>query len=235
MVSVKNLTVNLNDQNILNNVSCTLEKGRITAFIGKSGAGKTTLLKTMVDIMPINSGAIEVAGEKLSDLNFKKKSETIGYVFQDFNLFVNMTVLQNCIDPLLVHGVSYDDAYTCAVEQLQALEMVDHLSKYPVQLSGGQQQRVALARSLCLRPQIILFDEPTASLDPINTHNLIKILHELKAQGMTIGLSSQDMDFIKKVFDRVYYMKAGKIIEFCDKTELNNTSCLEIQNFIKTS
>jgi polar amino acid transport system ATP-binding protein len=203
MVIVKNLVVKLQNQEILKAVSCELVPGRITAFIGKSGAGKTTLLKTMAGLVPITSGEII-------------KTERVGYVFQDFNLFPHLTVLQNCVDPLLVHGVDQAKALVLAQEILTQLEMQSFMQQYPSQLSGGQQQRVAIARALCLKPQILLLDEPTASLDPVNTDILVDILKKLAAQGLTIALSSQDMSFVRKIFDDVYYMQAGEILERCD-------------------
>lgn len=203
MVSVKNLVVKLQNQEILKAVSCELLPGRITTFIGKSGAGKTTLLKAMAGLVPIASGEII-------------KLERVGYVFQDFNLFPHLTVLQNCVDPLIVHGVDRAKAQLLAQEVLAQLEMQAFMQQYPSQLSGGQQQRVAIARALCLKPQILLLDEPTASLDPVNTDILVKILKKLAGQGLTVALSSQDMSFVRKIFDDVYYMQAGVIWERCD-------------------
>ncbi|MFA6066368.1 MAG: ATP-binding cassette domain-containing protein [Candidatus Babeliaceae bacterium] len=225
MVIVNNLTVQVKKNTLLNNVSCTLVPGRITSFIGKSGAGKTTLLKSLVGLMPITQGQIIINDKQLSGLTHRQRSEEIGYVFQDFNLFPHMTVIENCIDPLLVHdmplhqivhGTYYFQARQQALFILQRLEMQDFVDKYPSELSGGQQQRVAIARALCLNPRILLLDEPTASLDPFNTDILVAILLSLAKNGLTIGLSSQDMGFVRKVFDRVYYLESGRIIEFCD-------------------
>lgn len=203
MVVVKNLVVKLNQQEILKSVSCELLKGRITTFVGRSGAGKTTLLKAITGLAPIISGEIIKFGR-------------VGYVFQDFNLFPHFTVLQNCIDPLIVHGVNPIDAQVRAQDILNQLEMSAFLGQYPAQLSGGQKQRVAIARALCLQPQILLLDEPTASLDPVNTDILVNILKKLAAQGLTVGLSSQDMSFVCKIFDQVYFMQSGEILESCD-------------------
>ncbi len=232
MVLVKDLTICFEGKVIVNKVSCELKTGRITTFIGESGAGKTTLLKALIDLVPVQEGSVVIDGKQLSSVDAKKKSEMIGYVFQDFNLFENCTVLQNCLDPLLVRKVPYDDAYKCALNQLTLLKMNDYIDQYPQQLSGGQKQRVAIARSLCLHPKVLLFDEPTASLDPENTENFIAILKNLVAQGMTIGLSSHDMMFVKKVFDCVYYIKKGSIVEFCDVTQ-PDTSCEIIKKCIQ--
>ena len=231
MVNVKNLTVSINNQTILNDVSCSLLPGRITCFIGKSGAGKTTLLKALVDLVYITEGEIVINNTQLNSLSYSKRSEEIGYVFQDFNLFSNLTVLQNCMDPLRVHGLNVNDAKKRALDTLEQLGMNDYRDKYPSELSGGQQQRVAIARSLCLNPRVLLLDEPTASLDPINTAQLVTILRALRANKLIIGISSQDMNFVKKIFDRVYYIEQGKIVELCDGIEYVN-QCKAIQQFI---
>lgn len=216
MVTVTNLIVKLGSEIILKSISCVLLPGRITTFIGKSGAGKTTLLKAFVGLAPITKGSITVNEKQIASLSSKQRSEEIGYVFQDFNLFAHLTVLENCIDPLIVHGMAHEQAEQRALEILQQLEMANHRDKYPAQLSGGQQQRVAIARALCLNPRVLLLDEPTASLDPANTDILVSILKKLASQGLTIGLSSQDMSFVRKIFDYVYYVQSGEIAESCD-------------------
>lgn len=216
MVTVDTLVVTLQNQMVLKSVSYTLLPGRITTFIGKSGAGKTTVLKSLIGLIPIDKGSIIINGKQLNVLSPKQRSEEIGYVFQDFNLFSHLSVLENCIDPLLVHGMSHTQAEQRARDALQQLEMQDFINKYPSQLSGGQQQRVAIARALCLNPRVLLLDEPTASLDPFNTDLLVTILKKLAAQELTIGLSSQDMSFVRKLFDRIYYLDSGNIVESCD-------------------
>ncbi|MBV8661142.1 MAG: amino acid ABC transporter ATP-binding protein [Candidatus Dependentiae bacterium] len=219
MVIIDNITVQLQNKIILNNVSCKLSIGHITSFIGLSGAGKTTLLKSIVGLTKISDGSIMIADQELLQLSPLQRAQNVGYVFQNFNLFSHFTVLQNCIDPLLIVGMNYHDASTRARDILDQLQMLDFVDVYPSQLSGGQQQRVAIARSLCLQPKILLLDEPTASLDPINTDILVQILKKLAANGLTIGVSSQDMSFVSKIFDKVYFMQAGKIVEFCDSIE----------------
>lgn len=223
MVIVKNLLITIQEKIIVKNLSCMLPVGRITAFIGKSGAGKTTLLKAIAGLMRIEQGIIQ---------GLEKKD--VGFVFQDFNLFLNLTVLRNCIDPQLVAGIDYQTAQQRAQKVLKELGMLAFKDNYPVELSGGQQQRVAIARALCLQPKILLLDEPTASLDPENTTILIEILQTLKNQGLIIAVSSQDMDFIRKIFDRVYYMQEGEIIELCEQKELLE-ECTLIKRFINIS
>jgi polar amino acid transport system ATP-binding protein len=220
MVTIDNLTIQLQNKMILSNISCTLSVGHITAFIGLSGAGKTTLLKSIAGLIKISDGSIFVEDQvDLTTLSSVQRAQKIGYVFQDFNLFLHLTVVQNCIDPLLVAEMSYDDAVARARDVLEQLQMLNFMDVYPSQLSGGQQQRVAIARALCLQPQILLLDEPTASLDPVNTDILVNILKKLAAEGLIIAVSSQDMSFVSKIFDRVYFMQAGAIVEFCDAIE----------------
>ena len=232
MVLVNNLTIELKKQVILNNVSCELTAGRITSFIGKSGAGKTTLLKSLIGLVSSQSGTITIHGKVLSALDSCQRAEHIGYVFQDFNLFPHMTVLENCIDPQRIHGVLYDDARAQALLLLQEFGMEQFGEKYPSELSGGQKQRVAIVRALCLKPQVLLLDEPTASLDPYNTEILVTLLQKLAKKGLIIGLSSQDMSFINKIFDQVYYLEDGKIVEFCDKQNASG-DCPLIKNFMQ--
>lgn len=231
MVIANNLTVILNNQTVLNNISCILQPGCITSFIGKSGAGKTTLLKTLAGLVTATDGAITINDKKLQDFSAKERSQEIGFVFQDFNLFAHLTALENCTDPLIVQGMPYDQAEKRSREVLQELGMQIFAEKYPQELSGGQQQRVAIARALCLQPKILLLDEPTASLDPENTDILVSILKKLAQQGIAVGVSTQDMSFIRKIIDRVYYLDTGKIIEYCPSKEKLN-SCPNITQFI---
>lgn len=219
MINVKNVTIALQNQILLDNVSCVLTPGHITSFIGKSGAGKTTLLKAVAGLIPITSGEILINNKHVTTLSARQRSENIGYVFQDFNLFPHLTVMQNCVDPLVVHGKKFSEVEKRARAYLHDLEMEDYANRYPAQLSGGQQQRVAIARALCLKPRVLLLDEPTASLDPANTNILISILKKLALNGLTVGFSSQDMSFVQNIFDRIYYLESSKIIEFCDNTQ----------------
>lgn len=228
MVDIKELSIYYKNQKVLDALSFSMKPSRITAFIGESGAGKTTLLKALVGLVPIRSGEVLVDNKKVGLMNPKERAETIGYVFQDYNLFCNLTLLENCIDPLLVHGWSYIKAEAKVKEQLTRFGMFDFIDKYPSELSGGQQQRGAIARCLSLSPKVLLLDEPTSALDPKNTDTLVRVLKQLAASGLTIGVSSQDMEFVRKIFDEVYYLEAGKIKEFAD--DMNNLSS---QSYIK--
>ncbi len=220
MVNVTNLSVIIDKKTILNSITCALTPGRITTFIGKSGAGKTTLLKTIAHLIPITTGTITVCNKPISNLSFQELAKTIGYVFQNYNLFPHMTALENCMDPLIVQGISYKEAKQNALSTLHQLEISNLADRYPCQLSGGQQQRVAIARALCLNPQVLLLDEPTASLDPLATQTLAVILKNLAKTGLTIGISSQDMYCVDIIFDRVIFLESGALKEVCEDKKM---------------
>lgn len=231
MVEIRNIAVTLQAEEILKDITCTLQPGKISAFIGPSGAGKTTLIKAIAGLIPISKGTILVDNQNLATATNTQRAEMIGYVFQNFNLWPHLTVEQNCTDPLIVHGASYDQARNIALDTLAQFNMKEFAQRSINTLSGGQQQRVALARALCLKPKVLLLDEPSASLDPINTANLISILKDLARQGYTIGLTSQDMAFIRQGADILYYLEDGHIKEVCnDQAELN--TCPFISRFL---
>lgn len=216
MVIVDRLTAAINNKELLKQISLRLKPGTISVFIGGSGAGKTTLLKTIAGLVPVTDGNITVDGQALNELNAYERATKVGFVFQEFNLFAHLTALENCVDPLMVHGNSYQQATEKASKLLQELHMQECSDSYPGELSGGQQQRVAIARALSLHPKVILLDEPSASLDPANTDRLIEILKALAAQGLTVALSSQDMSFVRKVADLINFVEDGQVIEVCD-------------------
>jgi ABC-type polar amino acid transport system ATPase subunit len=224
MITVDAIKVTIQGKSLLRAVSCTLNAGRITSFIGPSGAGKTTLLKTLAGLLPISAGRILIDGRTLKDLSPAERAHTIGYVFQEFNLFPHQTALENCMNPLLVYGLSNSQAGERARGVLQELGMDEWCRKYPRELSGGQQQRVAIARALCLQPSALLLDEPTASLDPFNTNILVTILKQFVQRGLIVGVSSQDTYFINAIFDTVYYLETGTIIEYCESAQMLGTT-----------
>jgi ABC-type polar amino acid transport system ATPase subunit len=234
MVTVTDITVRVNNQLLLNHLSITLAPRTITTIIGKSGAGKTTLLKTMVGLMPVSSGTVTINGTLISSMLPAQRAREVGYLFQDFNLFPHFTVLQNCIDPLLVQGISYQEACKRAEAVLEDLDIRQYQERYPSELSGGQKQRVAIARALVLNPRVLLLDEPTASLDPANSDGLVSILKSLAQRGLTIGLSSQDMSFVRKVAEDIYYMHDGSLVEAC-KGLAQVTSCPAINAWLYDS
>lgn len=205
----------------LNNISCTIPMQRITSLIGKSGAGKTTLLRCIAGLQEPTQGDILFQDKNLLNLDACKRAELIGFVFQNFNLFTNLTVLQNCMQPLmLVQNKTAEEAEKKAIATLRQFGMDAYQSSYPSQLSGGQQQRVAIARALALGPKILLLDEPSSALDPENTQILIKLLKQLCTEGITIILASQDMGFVRAIRDYVCMVADGQITETYDALEV---------------
>lgn len=234
MVTVKNISYSRNSTLILNNISCELLPGRITTLIGASGAGKTTLIKAIAELIEITSGSITVRNDDIKNLTARQRAQTIGFVFQEYNLFPHKTVLQQCIEPQILIGITAVQAEKKAHEILTILGIDIYALCYPRDLSGGQQQRVAVARALCLEPKILLLDEPTAALDPHNTDKLAALLIDLKNRGYTIGVSTQDMRFAAAILDRVYLVDKGTIIDSFDKTVQKLEDCPAINEFLHT-
>lgn len=202
---------------VLKNIDFTIEKARITLFLGKSGSGKTSLLKCLSHILPLYQGKISYLGKSLQDMNIQERVHAIGFVSQQFHLFPHMTVKENCIHPQ-VHVLkrSFDEAEKTAEKLLQQLGMASFSEQRPQKLSGGQQQRVAIARALCMDSQILLLDEPTSALDPESTEQLQNLLQQIKERGVTIVLSTHDMTFAKGFMDRAFLMEKGEIVDAFD-------------------
>jgi len=212
MVKGTNITLEIDKKTILNNVTFEIPQGKITAFIGPSGAGKTSLLKCIANLYSHYTGTLMHQGTSIQKLSDKKRAHSIGFIFQQFNLFPHMTVLQNCSSPLqMLHELSNEDATAKALIVLAQLGMSALKDTYPAKLSGGQQQRVAIARALCLEPQVLLFDEPSSALDPQNTKMLAALMGDLCKNGVTIALSSHDMNLVSDIADHVYYLEDGCI------------------------
>ncbi len=220
MIEGKNISLTLKGKKILNNLSFEIGKGRLAAFIGKSGAGKTSLLKCI-------GGLYSHEGTFICE-------EKKGFVFQEYHLFPHMTALGNCLHPLCkVMKQPPELALAKARAVLESFGMQNYQEAYPSQLSGGQQQRIALARALCLDPQILLFDEPTAALDPENKQLFVEILRKLKDQGVTILISTHDQSLLKGILDQVYFMEGGEIIESYDALGENLEDKPHIQGFLQ--
>ena len=217
----------------LQEVSFALKQGRITTFMGQSGAGKTTLLKCIANLHPHYEGRITCNGKNLKSLSPIERASTIGFVLQQFHLFPHLSALQNCTLALVeVLGLAEEEGEEKAIEILTSLGMHPFVNAFPSQLSGGQQQRVAIARALALSPKVLLLDEPTSSLDPESKKSLEALLLELNTKGITIGLSSHDMPFIRKMMDCIYFMEKGTLIETWDKQNEDLFSKPNIQQFL---
>ena len=203
----------------------SIEEKEVVVIIGPSGSGKSTLLRCMNYLEEPTSGDITVDNMKLdkhADIN--KIRENIGMVFQRFNLFPHMTVLENIVlAPTKVLKISRDEAISTAMDLLQRVGLKEKANSYPSQLSGGQQQRVAIARALAMKPKVMLFDEPTSALDPEMVTEVLDVMKSLANQGMTMVVVTHEMGFARKVADRVVFMDAGEIVEEAPKEELFST------------
>lgn len=218
---------------ILKGISFELKKGHITTFMGQSGAGKTTLLKCIANLQLNYGGIITCDGQDLKTFNSAERASTIGFVLQQFHLFPHLTVLKNCTYALIANlGLMQHEAEYRAIEMLTVLKMQSFIQAFPSQLSGGQQQRVAIARALVMHPQVLLLDEPTSALDPESKKGLISLLLDLNARGLTIGLSSHDMPFIRSVMDHVYFMEQGGLVEEWNSKSEDLSSKVKIKEFL---
>ena len=223
-IEMKNIRKDFGKQTILHNVNMSMEKGEVLSIIGPSGAGKSTLLRCLIHLETIQGGSIMVDGDYLArekdgamvyaDENQQKKIlSKMGMVFQSFNLFPHMTVLDNIMAaPIYVKGMKKEEIQPVAEELLRKVGLLNKKDMYPGSLSGGQKQRVAIARALAMNPDIMLFDEPSA-LDPELTGEVLKTIQQLADENMTMAIVTHEMAFAKSVSDRVLFMVDGKVEE----------------------
>ena len=210
---------------VLRDVNLTVYEGERIVICGPSGSGKSTLIRCINRLEEHQAGSIVVDGTELSsDLkNVDKVRSEVGMVFQHFNLFPHLTILENCtLAPIWVRKIPRKEAEATAMHFLEKVKIPEQANKYPGQLSGGQQQRVAIARSLCMRPRIMLFDEPTSALDPEMIKEVLDTMIELAEEGMTMLCVTHEMGFAEKVANRVIFMDAGQIVEQNEPTEFFN-------------
>ncbi|MBN2479003.1 MAG: amino acid ABC transporter ATP-binding protein [Parachlamydiales bacterium] len=235
MLSVKNLYLSKLskkiEQLILKNISYDFPVEKITFLLGKSGSGKTSLLRCIAQLEKKYRGEITYFNQLLKSLSFKKRSQSIGFVTQSYDLFPHMNIYKNCAQPLSNLLTFNRKEIKDKVENiLSTFDIEQFAYSYPHELSGGQRQRAAIARSIILNPFFLLLDEPTSALDPENTQILINILQKLRDKGMGLIISSQDMEFAKKVFDRMLFLENGCLIECynrSDETDLLTNSKLK--------
>ena len=203
----------------LKNVSLTVKKQEVVVIIGPSGSGKSTFIRTINRLEEHQSGDIAVDGIPLTrDVrNIEAIRMETGMVFQQFNLFPHLTVLQNItLAPIHVRKQKKKDAEAYAMELLKQVKIPEQALKFPGQLSGGQQQRVAIARALAMRPKIMLFDEPTSALDPEMIREVLEVMEDLAEEGMTMLVVTHEMGFARGVADRIVFMDSGEIVEIGD-------------------
>jgi len=201
---------------VLERVSLSVEAGDIIAIIGRSGSGKSTLLRCINGLEPIQAGRIVFDGETVNDpaTNLRKLRQRVGIVFQSYNLFPHLSVAANItLAPRVVKGMDRDASRELASRALARVGLLDKIDAYPDQLSGGQQQRVAIARSLAMQPQLMLFDEITSALDPELTGEVLKVLEQVAKDGMTMVLVTHEIGFARRVAMRLVFMDKGRIAE----------------------
>lgn len=223
MIKVKNLNKYFGDKHVLKDINLEIKDGEVIGLIGPSGSGKSTLIRCMNYLEKPQSGSIYINNKDISNSgkNIDKMRQKIGMVFQHFNLFPHKTVLENIsLAPILTGQLDKQKAEEEALELLNTMGLLDKKDVYPNTLSGGQKQRIAIARSLAMDPEIMLFDEVTSALDPEMVGDVLNVMKDLAKTGMTMVVVTHEMAFAKQVADRVVFMADGKIVEVNSSTKL---------------
>ncbi|MEW5921018.1 MAG: amino acid ABC transporter ATP-binding protein [Bacillota bacterium] len=225
MITVNNLVKFFGNLEVLRGISCQIAAQEVVVVIGPSGSGKSTFLRCLNQLEKATSGEIIIDGITVTDpkININAVRQEVGMVFQRFNLFPHMTALENvALAPMKVRRQSRREAQELALALLERVGLQDKTHQYPEKLSGGQQQRVAIARSLAMRPKVILFDEPTSALDPEMVGEVLEVIKSLAREGMTMVVVSHEMGFAREVGDRVLFMDEGLIVEEGNPEQLFN-------------
>lgn len=214
MIEIKNLHKQFNDKPVLVDINLSVPQGQILTIIGPSGSGKSTLLRCINLLEQPNKGEITIDEEIVSNNNIQKIRQKVGMVFQHFNLFPHMTVLQNITyAPKKILGLSETESKKRARALLKLVGLTNFEKSLPNRLSGGQKQRVAIARTLAMHPEVILFDEPTSALDPEMVKEVLQVIESLAHTGITMIIVTHEMKFAEKVSDRILFIDHGKILE----------------------
>ena len=226
MVEARGVHKFFGELHVLKGIDLTVQRGEVCVLLGPSGSGKSTLIRCINELEQISAGRMHVDGElmglrerdgklyRLSDTDIARQRSRIGMVFQRFNLFPHMTALANVMEaPRQVLGMSRAEAEKDAREQLERVGLAERADHYPSQLSGGQQQRVAIARALAMKPELMLFDEPTSALDPELVGEVLGVMQDLAASGMTMVVVTHEVGFAREVADQVVFMDDGVIVE----------------------
>lgn len=216
LLEIRHLKKDYGSADVLRDVSLTVSRGEVVVVIGPSGCGKSTLLRCINGLEPIQSGEILLGGQVLTDgtAKWSQVRQKIGMVFQSYELFPHMTVMENVLlGPLKVQGRKREEAEKMAETLLERVGLLEKKSSFPRQLSGGQKQRVAIVRALMMQPEIMLFDEVTAALDPEMVREVLDVMLELAKGGMTMVIVTHEMQFARAIADRVIFMDAGEIVE----------------------
>lgn len=225
MIQINDLHKSFKENKVLKGINENIKRGEVVVIIGPSGSGKSTFLRCLNLLEVPTSGEIIFEGTNITDkkTDINKIREKMGMVFQQFNLFHHKTVLENLtISPIMVKKMNEDDAKKKAYDLLKKVGLVDKADAYPGSLSGGQKQRIAIARALCMEPDVMLFDEPTSALDPEMVGEVLSVMKDLAKEGMTMVVVTHEMGFAREVGDRILFMDDGKIVEEGSPKEIFN-------------
>ena len=237
MLKASNIHKSFGDLEVLKGINLEVAPSEVVVLVGVSGSGKSTLLRCFNFLERINEGSIEIDGQVVDPKKHKLANirAEVGMVFQHFNLFPHMTVLENVIEaPMIVKKMKKEDAIALAKGLLDKVGLADKADVYPSKLSGGQKQRVAITRSLAMEPKVLLFDEPTSALDPELVGEVLAVMQQLAQEGMTMVVVTHEMKFVKEVVDRVIMLDEGRIIESADPaTFFENPSHDRTKQFIQ--
>ncbi len=215
-IHVSHLQKSFGKQEVLKDITTDIYEGEVVVVLGPSGCGKSTFLRCINRLEDITGGEVVVDGHHMDDkkIDINKARENVGMVFQHFNLFNNLNVIDNLtLAPVQVKKMKKDEAEKLAMEMLAKVGLQEKAHEYPAMLSGGQKQRVAIARALCMNPDIMLFDEPTSALDPEMVGEVLGVMRELAAEGMTMVIVTHEIGFAREVANRVLFVYDGKILE----------------------
>lgn len=216
IISIQDLSKSFGEHEVLRKIDFDVKKGEVICILGSSGSGKSTLLRCVNKLEQQTAGKILYHGTEVRNVQreVNKYRSRVGMVFQSFNLFNNMTVLKNCMEGTRkVLHLSKEEAHERAIKHLKAVGMAPFINARPSQLSGGQKQRVAIARGLCMNPEVLLFDEPTSALDPEMVGEVLNVMKELASSGLTMLIVTHEMDFARDVSTRILFMDKGYVIE----------------------
>jgi polar amino acid transport system ATP-binding protein len=223
VIKINNLHKSFGSNEVLKGISKEIKKGEVVAIIGPSGSGKSTFFRCINLLETPNKGDIYIEGQNLTDkkTNIDGIRQKVGMVFQHFNLFPHKTVLENLtLAPMRLRGKSPSEAKEKAMELLGKVGLANKANEYPNRLSGGQKQRIAIARALAMEPHVMLFDEPTSALDPEMVREVLDVMRNLVAEGMTMLIVTHEMGFAKNVANRVFFMDQGTVLEDANPKEL---------------
>ena len=219
LLKIEHLTKKFEGNMILDDVSLTVHRGEVIVVVGPSGCGKSTMLRCINALEPIQGGTIEIDGQQISQKskNLTELRQKVGMVFQSYELFPHLTVLNNILlAPTKVQKREKEEVKEEAIELLDRVGLKEKADSFPRQLSGGQKQRVAIVRALCMHPEILLFDEVTAALDPEMVREVLDVMLQLAQQGKTMIIVTHEMQFARAIADRVIFLEGGKIVEDAD-------------------